>query len=72
MTKSLEVLMMDLIVGGCRWKWKQPSVGDIGNDVLKGGENSGANYFDCGDGFDTIVDFNLRSLKCCKTYHEYA
>jgi hypothetical protein len=32
--------------------------GDIGNGVLKGGENSGANYFDCGDGLDTIIDFN--------------
>ena len=32
--------------------------GDIGNGVLKGGENSGANYFGCGDGLDTIIDFN--------------
>jgi hypothetical protein len=32
--------------------------GDLGNDVLKGGENSGANYFDCGEGLDVITDFN--------------
>ena len=45
----------DLIVGG---SGKNHLFGDIGNDVLKGGENSGPNYFDCGDGFDTIIDFN--------------
>lgn len=32
--------------------------GDLADDVLKGGENSGPNYFDCGEGFDKIVDFN--------------
>jgi Ca2+-binding RTX toxin-like protein len=45
----------DLIVGG---KGDNHLFGDIGNDVLKGGENTGANYFDCGDGFDVIIDFN--------------
>ena len=38
--------------------------GDIGNGVLKGGENSGANYFDCGDGLDTIIDFNPAKGYC--------
>ena len=42
----------DLIVGGS-------GSNPLGDDVLKGGENSGPNYFDCGDGFDAIVDFNL-------------
>jgi Ca2+-binding RTX toxin-like protein len=46
----------DLIVGG---EGNNHLFGDIGNDVLEGGENSGANYFDCGDGLDTIIDFNL-------------
>ena len=27
-----------------------------GNDLLKGGD--GADYFDCGDGLDVIVDFD--------------
>jgi hypothetical protein len=44
----------DDIVGGSNHMF-----GDLGDDVLKGGENSGPNYFDCGDGFDAIVDFNL-------------
>jgi Ca2+-binding RTX toxin-like protein len=45
----------DLIVGG---SGNNHLFGDIGNDVLKGGENSGANYFDCGEGIDIIIDFN--------------
>jgi Ca2+-binding RTX toxin-like protein len=45
----------DLIVGG---SGNNHMFGEIGNDVLKGGEHSGANYFDCGDGFDVIIDFN--------------
>jgi Ca2+-binding RTX toxin-like protein len=46
----------DLIVGG---RGNNHMYGDIGNDVLKGGKKSGANYFDCGEGLDTIIDFNL-------------
>jgi Ca2+-binding RTX toxin-like protein len=45
----------DLIVGG---SGNNHLFGDIGNDVLKGGKNSGANYFDCGEGIDIIIDFN--------------
>jgi Ca2+-binding RTX toxin-like protein len=30
--------------------------GDIGNDILKGG--AGANEFVCGDGIDTVLDYN--------------
>jgi Ca2+-binding RTX toxin-like protein len=45
----------DIIVGG---RGDNHLFGDIGNDVLKGGDDSGANYFSCGDGFDTIIDFN--------------
>ena len=45
----------DLIVCG---EGNNHLFGDIGNDVLKAGENSGANYFDCGDGLDVIIDFN--------------
>ena len=45
----------DLIVGGTG---NNHLFGDIGNDVLKGGENSGAKYFDCGEGLDIIIDFN--------------
>jgi hypothetical protein len=42
----------DLIVGGSGNNHLFGS-----NDVLKAGENPGANYFDCGDGLDTIIDF---------------
>jgi Ca2+-binding RTX toxin-like protein len=45
----------DLIVGG---SGSNHMFGHLGDDVLKGGESSDANYFDCGDGFDAIVDFN--------------
>jgi Ca2+-binding RTX toxin-like protein len=45
----------DLIVGG---SGNNHLFGDIGNDVLKGGKDSGANYFDCGEGIDIIIDFN--------------
>jgi Ca2+-binding RTX toxin-like protein len=31
--------------------------GDVGDDVLTGG--IGADYFDCGDGIDVIIDFNI-------------
>jgi Ca2+-binding RTX toxin-like protein len=30
--------------------------GDIGNDILKGG--AGANEFVCGDGVDTVLNYN--------------
>ena len=43
----------DLIVGG---PGNDHLFGDIGNDVLIGGP--GANYFDCGDGIDTVLDFD--------------
>lgn len=43
----------DLLVGG---PGNDHLFGDVGNDVLVGG--SGANYFDCGDGIDTVLDFN--------------
>lgn len=46
----------DLIVGG---SGSNHIFGDIGNDVLEGGEHSGPNYFDCGDGYDINIDFNL-------------
>jgi Ca2+-binding RTX toxin-like protein len=45
----------DLLVGG---SGNNHLFGDSGNDVLEGGKNSGANYFDCGDGYDVIIDFN--------------
>jgi hypothetical protein len=32
--------------------------GNAGDDVLKGEENSGPNYYNCCDGFDAIIDFN--------------
>jgi Ca2+-binding RTX toxin-like protein len=31
-------------------------ISDIGDDVLIGGQ--GADYFDCGDGIDTVIEFN--------------
>jgi Ca2+-binding RTX toxin-like protein len=43
----------DLLVGG---PGDDHLFGDIGNDILIGGP--GANYFDCGDGIDEIIDFN--------------
>jgi hypothetical protein len=43
----------DLLVGG---PGNDHLFGDIGNDVLIGGP--GADYFDCGDGIDTVLDFN--------------
>jgi hypothetical protein len=30
---------------------------DIGDDILSG--QQGADYFDCGDGVDVIIDFSL-------------
>jgi Ca2+-binding RTX toxin-like protein len=43
----------DLLVGG---PGNDHLFGDIGNDILIGGP--GANYFDCGDGIDEILDFD--------------
>ena len=43
----------DLMVGG---PGDDHLFGDIGNDILIGGP--GANYFDCGDGIDEILDFD--------------
>jgi hypothetical protein len=43
----------DLLVGG---PGNDHLFGDIGNDILTGG--SGPDYFDCGDGVDTVTDFD--------------
>jgi RTX calcium-binding nonapeptide repeat (4 copies) len=43
----------DLLVGG---SGNDHLFGDIGNDILTGG--SGPDYFDCGDGIDTVTDFD--------------
>ena len=43
----------DLLVGG---PGNDHLFGDIGNDILTGGP--GADYFDCGDGIDTVTDFD--------------
>jgi hypothetical protein len=32
--------------------------GNLGDYVLKGEDDSDPNYFDCGDSFDAIIDFN--------------
>jgi len=44
----------DFLVGG---RGSDHMFGDIGNDVLAGGP--GADYFDCGDGYDMIMDIKL-------------
>ena len=45
----------DLLVGG---GGNDKLYGDLQDDVLIGGP--GADYFDCGEGIDVIMDFNLR------------
>jgi Ca2+-binding RTX toxin-like protein len=36
--------------------WTLHLYGEAGNDILEGGR--GADYFDCGDGLDVIVDYD--------------
>jgi Ca2+-binding RTX toxin-like protein len=45
----------DLLVGGAG---NDKLYGDLQDDVLIGGP--GADYFDCGEGIDVIMDFNLK------------
>lgn len=45
----------DLLVGG---PGDDHLFGDFGNDLLKG--DSGMDFFDCGEGLDKIIDFDLK------------
>ena len=38
-------------------------IGSAGNDVMVG--RPGSDYFDRGDGFDTVMDYRPKSGRCC-------
>ncbi len=44
----------DYLVGG---QGNDKLYGDVGDDILVGGP--GSDYFDCGEGVDVVIDFNL-------------
>ena len=44
----------DYLIGG---NGNDKLYGDVGDDILSG--LKGADYFDCGDGVDVIIDFSL-------------
>ena len=44
----------DYLVGG---QGNDKLYGDVGDDILVGG--LGSDYFDCGEGVDVVIDFNL-------------